>query len=158
MDDSAAALIAFEAVNLPAPTSLAPNNGQPYRLSLSHALPPRWMTRTYSFQKPYPCPVACRGRLKEHADLPHKLTERMGNWKAAEAEPDTVCLPFWIKKIQYMGRPHRYVKACCTAPSSNHPKEQCKSEAAAVLFTGIAESSTASRARVRRSRRCVDPP
>ena len=33
-----AALIAFAAVNLPAPTSLAADNGQPYRLSLLHAL------------------------------------------------------------------------------------------------------------------------
>ena len=34
-------------------------------------------------------------------------------------------------------------------PKHEPPKEQSKSEAAAVLFTGIAESSTASRALVR---------
>ena len=34
-------------------------------------------------------------------------------------------------------------------PKQDHPKEQCKPEAAAVLFTGISESSTASRARMR---------
>ena len=34
-------------------------------------------------------------------------------------------------------------------PKPDHPKEQSKSETAAVLLTGIAESSTASRARMR---------
>ena len=34
-------------------------------------------------------------------------------------------------------------------PKPDHPKEQSESEAAAVLLTGIAESSTASRARMR---------
>ena len=34
-------------------------------------------------------------------------------------------------------------------PKPDHPKEQSKSEAAAVLLTGIAESSTASKARMR---------
>ena len=28
--------------------------------------------------------------LKEHADLPHELTECMGNWKVSEAEPNAV--------------------------------------------------------------------
>ena len=35
-------------------------------------------------------PRSMQWPLKEHADLPHELTECMGNWKAAEAEPDTV--------------------------------------------------------------------
>ena len=74
-----AALIAFEAVH----------NGQPYRLSLLHALAS--MTRHPLLRGPScELPRSMQWPPKEHADLPHELTECMGNWKAAEAEPETV--------------------------------------------------------------------
>ena len=99
-----AALIAFAAVNLPAPTSMAPDNGQPYRLSLLHALasasddPDIKLLPLLSEGVPAGAlselPRSMQWPLKEHADLPHELTERMGNWKAAEAEPNTVSALF----------------------------------------------------------------
>ena len=89
-----AALIAFAAVNL------APDNGQPYRLSLLHALasasddPDIKLLPLLSEGVPTGAlselPRSMQWPLKEHADLPHELTECMGNWKAAEAEPNTV--------------------------------------------------------------------
>ena len=101
------AIICIQGVNLPAPNSLAPDNGQPYRLSLLHALasasddPDIKLLPLLSEGVPTGAlselPRSMQWPLKEHADLPHELTECMGNWKATEAEP-TQCLPFWIKK------------------------------------------------------------
>ena len=89
------ARIAFRAMNMPCPSDLAPDEGQPYRLSLLHAL-----ATTSNDPDLKLVPVVAEGvptgavselpRSMPQADLPSELTECIGNWKAAEAEPETV--------------------------------------------------------------------
>ena len=78
----------------------APDDGQPYRLSLLHALasacedPDIKLLPLLSKGVPTGAlselPRSMQWPPKEHADLPNELTECIGNWKAAGAEPDTV--------------------------------------------------------------------
>ena len=95
-----AARIAFRAMNVPCPADLAPDEGQPYRLSLLHALatasndPDIKLVPLLAEGVPTGAvselPRSMQWPPKPQADLPSELTECIGNWKAAEAEPETV--------------------------------------------------------------------
>ena len=94
-----AARIAFRAMNMPCPSDLAPDEGQPYRLSLLHALatasnPDLKLVHLLAEGVPTGAlselPRSMQWPPKPQADLPSELTECIGNWKAAEAEPEVV--------------------------------------------------------------------
>ena len=95
-----AASVAFQGRSLPCPTSFEPDAGQPYRLSLLHALA---STATDPDLKLLPLlaegvPTGALSELprsmqwppQESSEKSVELLECIGNWKAAEAEPDTV--------------------------------------------------------------------
>ena len=95
-----AARIAFRAMSVPCPSELAPDEGQPYRLSLLHALatasndPDLNLVPLLAEGVPTGAvselPRSMQWPPKPQADLPSELTKCIGNWKAAEAEPETV--------------------------------------------------------------------
>ena len=82
------------------PIRAAPDKGQPYRLSLLHALatasndPNLKLVPLLAEGVPAGAvselPHSMQWPPKPQADLPSELTECIGNWKAAEAEPETV--------------------------------------------------------------------
>ena len=100
-----AARIAFRTMSMPCPSELAPDEGQ--RRAAYPCMP--WRRHPMTDLKLVPLlaegvptgavsdlPRSMQWPPKPQADLPSELTECIGNWKAAEAEPETVSA--WLEK------------------------------------------------------------
>ena len=106
--------IAFAAVNLPAPTSMAPDNGQPYRLSLLHALasasddPDIKLIPLLSEG----VPTGALSELPRSMQWPPKEQSRAhrmhGQLERRSRAQHSVC-PVGERSLQWVGRPHRDV-------------------------------------------------